>query len=158
MTTVNIARHREGRFIDIGVSGVFAALHGGGTSIGVSREAAAIVQSVNAARTEYTQPASRTEWGLIEEFYLLKNAWRQKTIFRSSIKEITGCPEYKAIVNLGQPIIPLVLNEIKKVPGNWFFVLYDITGVNPVPEDEAGDTRAMRDRWLEWARQEGYRC
>jgi hypothetical protein len=58
---------------------------------------------------------------------------------------------YREIVALGEGAVPLLLREVEARTGHWFRALEEITGEDPVAEDDWGDYEAMRRRWLEWA-------
>lgn len=66
-------------------------------------------------------------------------------------------PTYQRIIGMGPRVVPLLLAELERKSGHWFWALHAITGANPVPEDSEGNLRAMAEAWLEWGRQRGYR-
>jgi hypothetical protein len=92
---------------------------------------------------------------LAETFRTLADEWRHATRFYSSLEQITEHPAYRAIVELGEEIVPLLLRELRRHPEPWFAALREITGANPVETDQRGDMRAMAEAWLRWGRQHG---
>jgi hypothetical protein len=66
-------------------------------------------------------------------------------------------PIYQELVAMGQPVIPLILAELKRESNvSWISVLAAITGENPVSPALAGRVDAMVRVWLDWGRQQGY--
>ena len=57
---------------------------------------------------------------------------------------------------MGNPAVPLLLEELRREPDHWFWALEAITQENPVPEDAAGKVRLMAQAWVEWGAREGY--
>jgi hypothetical protein len=91
------------------------------------------------------------------KFQELVANWKAKSRFISSVPDLTNLPEYRAIIALGQPAVPLLLRELERSPDYWFWALSAITGADPVPSDVRGNVTQMRDLWLRWGRAEGYR-
>jgi len=74
----------------------------------------------------------------------------------SSTQRISMHPAYQQIIRLGQSVVPLLLREVERKSGRWFWVLKAITREEPVPESDRGKTRKMIDAWLNWGNQKGY--
>ena len=53
---------------------------------------------------------------------------------------------------MGRPAVPLILDELRREPGQWFWALEAITDENPVPPDAMGKVREMARAWIEPAR------
>jgi hypothetical protein len=62
---------------------------------------------------------------------------------------------YQRIVGMGTAAVPLILEELKREPDQWFWALESITEENPVPPEAAGRVRAMAEAWLRWGRERG---
>jgi len=62
---------------------------------------------------------------------------------------------YQAIIGMGMPVVPLILEELKREPDQWFWALEAITEENPVPGDALGNVRRMAQAWIEWGRGRG---
>jgi hypothetical protein len=75
----------------------------------------------------------------------------------SSTLHIAIHPGYQQIIGLGQPAIPLLLREVERRTGRWFWALKAITRQDPVPPDDRGKTKKMIEAWLDWGQQQGYR-
>lgn len=82
--------------------------------------------------------------------------WKRDTRFLSSTSAIAMHPAYQRIIGLGPQVVPLILTEMQREPGQWFWALAAITGENPVPPADQGRLAAMTDAWLKWGRDNGW--
>lgn len=89
-------------------------------------------------------------------FATLAAEWKQETRFLSSTTAIATHPAYQRIIGLGPQVIPLILAELKREPGQWFWALSALTGENPVPAAEQGRVGAMTAAWLQWGIDNGW--
>lgn len=91
-------------------------------------------------------------------FNALQIAWHQEYGPSSSFTEITRCPSYRKIVNLGKQVLPLIFRDLQRrpEPDHWFDALVEITKVDPVRPKDRGYSRRMAKVWLKWARIHGY--
>jgi hypothetical protein len=76
----------------------------------------------------------------------------------SSISAITRHPSFGAILEIGEPAIPLILRRIDAGDMHiyWFPLLKRISGEDPVPSHKRGRTSLMTAEWLRWGRERGY--
>ena len=65
-------------------------------------------------------------------------------------------PAYQQIIAMGNSVIPLILNELKKEPDFWFSALRALTGAEPLKETMRGDLIAMTNAWLYWGHKNAY--
>ena len=65
-------------------------------------------------------------------------------------------PAYQAIIRMGKPAIPFILDELRREPDHWFVALKQITGEDPIPEEARGNMRGMADAWLKWGDDHGF--
>jgi len=65
---------------------------------------------------------------LKDKFYSLKNEWKKQTMFTSSISNIIEDPNFKRIVDMGNKVIPLIIDDIDRAPSNLVWALNIITG------------------------------
>lgn len=93
---------------------------------------------------------------LRQEFSALVKIWKLNTSFLSSIDQKTADPAYAKIIEMGRPIIPILLSELARIPDHWFKALAAITKENPVENEDRGRIREMTTAWLEWGEREGY--
>ncbi|MBI3822408.1 MAG: hypothetical protein HY289_06980 [Planctomycetes bacterium] len=98
---------------------------------------------------------SRVE--LIARFRDLVSQWKAARGHSSSINSWTKLPAYRAIVDLGPVVIPLLLRELEKEPDHWFWALKELTGENPVTPEARGNVVEMTKCWIEWGKAKGYR-
>lgn len=91
------------------------------------------------------------------DFYGLVEQWQQENRFVSSTHQMVLHPAYQQIIGLGEPVVPLLLEELEKKTGRWFWALKAITRRDPVPPEHRGRTKLMIRAWLEWGEQHGYR-
>ncbi len=89
-------------------------------------------------------------------FAKLCEQWREETRFLSSTTAIATHPAYQRIIGLGPQVIPLILAELQREPGHWFWALAALTGENPIPPVDQGRVAAMADAWLKWGRENGW--
>jgi hypothetical protein len=86
-------------------------------------------------------------------FQALVTQWKNNTLRVSSdLGEALMDWPYQQIIGLGPRAIPLILDELRREPNHWGWALQSITGENPVPEEAAGDLRAIAQAWLQWGR------
>jgi len=90
------------------------------------------------------------------KFQELVTNWKAKSRFISSVPDLTNLSEYRQIIALGPPAVPLLLRELEQAPDYWFWALSSITGADPVPPTQRGQVAQMRDAWLNWGREKGY--
>lgn len=80
----------------------------------------------------------------------------QDTRSESSTVKIATHPAYQQIIGLGQPAIPLLLRELERRSGRWFWALKAISRFDPVEPTDRGRTRKMIEAWVEWGTEVGY--
>jgi hypothetical protein len=90
-------------------------------------------------------------------FTLLANEWLQETRGMSSINQMSMHPKYQQIIGMGEVVVPLLLRELERKSGHWFWALKSITRADPVPPEYRGKVKEMIKAWLEWGRQRGYK-
>jgi hypothetical protein len=87
----------------------------------------------------------------------LEAQWKADTEFLSDPGKIISHPAFKAIVALGDEVVPIMLRDLEGRPSLWVWALPDITGANPVSPADGGNIRKMSDAWLKWGREKGIR-
>jgi hypothetical protein len=91
-----------------------------------------------------------------QTFGRLVEQWRAETMFESSFTELVLNPAYQRIIGLGEQVIPLLLEELEKESGQWFWALENITGANPVAPEDSGNSQKMKSAWLKWGVERGF--
>lgn len=90
-------------------------------------------------------------------FTALVKQWREETFGISSTNQMSMHPAYQQIIGMGKPVIPLLLRELEKKSGHWFWALKSISREDPVPPEYRGKIKEMTKAWLEWGKERGYR-
>ncbi len=87
--------------------------------------------------------------GLRERFRRLADAWKEQARYLSNTAQMAMLKPYQQIIGMGPPAIPLILEELQREPGQWFWALEAISEENPVPPEAAGKVREMAQAWIE---------
>ena len=93
---------------------------------------------------------------LHQKFAELAAIWRAGTAGFSSPRAIAGHPAYEQIITLGEPVIPLILRDMKDNGGWWYPALRTLIGDNPVPASAKGNLPLNDEAWLQWGTENGY--
>jgi hypothetical protein len=93
---------------------------------------------------------------LAAHFQQLAQQWRSETAHLSNVRKKALHPAYQEIIGMGEPAVPLILAEMKRQPGQWFWALHAITRDDPVAEESRGNLAEMTEAWLAWGRKHGY--
>jgi hypothetical protein len=125
-------------------------------NIATSKEAFIILDESIRSMEHYLSPIL-TQWANpIIRFFTLKTQWETETAILSSATEIAMHPAYQQIIGMGNVAVPLILSEMKKKPGHWFWALKSITGEDPVSPKQRGKIKEMTEAWLRWGKKQGY--
>lgn len=122
----------------------------------VSNESSLIQDEYERSVEHYLIPYSRQWSNPLIRFSTLKTEWEAETAYLSSITEIAIHPAYQQIIGMGPIAIPLILSEMKRKPGHWFWALKSITGEDPVLPEQRGQIVQMTEAWLRWGEEQGY--
>lgn len=96
----------------------------------------------------------RLETDLERTFRALADEWLNETSHLSNPVDKFMHPALVQIIGMGRPAVPLILQEVQKMSGHWFYALRHITRTNPVlPEDE-WSVEKTAEAWLAWGRGE----
>lgn len=90
-----------------------------------------------------------------DRFRILSQRWKQESQPLSSTSEMARLGSYRQIILMGRQAIPLLLRELQREPDYWFMALEEISGTNPVRDNERGRLQLMADAWLRWGREQG---
>lgn len=100
-----------------------------------------------------TPPAPTVER---DRFTRLAAQWKSESRYMSNTKQMAMLRSYQGIVGMGKEAVPLILEELRREPNQWFWALEVITGENPVTADSAGRVDRMAQAWLDWGVERGY--
>ena len=91
-----------------------------------------------------------------ERFTELADRWNRETCLMSNSDRAAAHPDHMAIISMGEPVVPLILERMQDGRGHWDYALRDITGANPVKRADWGNIAAIHASWLEWGEANGY--
>ena len=95
------------------------------------------------------------EFSVSERFHRLAAEWKEQSRFLSNSAQMAMLRPYQRIIGMGPPIVPLILEELRREPDHWFWALESITDQNPVPPEAMGKVRLMAEAWVRWGEQQG---
>src|SRR5438128_12663995 len=90
-----------------------------------------------------------------EKFRRLAAKWKAESRFLSNTVQMAMLDSYQRIIGMGEPVVPLILDELEREPNQWFWALHAITEQDPVPPEANGKPHEMAQAWLEWGRVKG---
>ena len=99
-------------------------------------------------------PAVTTET-LEQRFRWLDSQWRQETAYQSSSTRIKSHPAFRAVVRMGEAVVPLLLRDLQTSASLWVWALLEITGENPASPEDGGNIAKMTEAWLRWGKNKG---
>jgi hypothetical protein len=81
--------------------------------------------------------------------------WKSQSRHLSNSAQMAMLRPYQRIIGMGWPAVPLILEELRREPDQWFWALESITNQNPVPSEAAGHVRQMAQAWVMWGQVQG---
>jgi hypothetical protein len=109
----------------------------------------------DAMNSTATIPAISSAANVEERFRRLAAEWKEQARYLSNSFRMAMLPPYQRIIGMGMPVVPLILEELRREPHHWFWALEAITEQNPVPAEALGKIQLMADAWVEWGRRQG---
>lgn len=100
-------------------------------------------------------PQSQTPAEVRDRFRRLAAEWKEQSRYLSNTAQMAMLKPYQRIIGMGWPAVPLILEELRRDPDQWFWALEAITEDNPVPPDAAGHVRRSAEAWVAWGRDRG---
>jgi hypothetical protein len=91
-----------------------------------------------------------------QRFRRLADEWTRATMHVSSGTDLISHPSYRAIVKLGWPVVPFLLDDLQQKKGFWFTALAEITRLRPFDRSDEGNPRRMTKAWLEWGKRKRF--
>lgn len=87
------------------------------------------------------------------KFKMLAERWKEEAKFFSFAHQYAKLDSYREIVEMGQPVVPLILQELEEKPSaQWCRMLEEITNENPVAASHRGIVQQMKNDWQLWAK------
>lgn len=93
--------------------------------------------------------------GLRQRFQRLVAEWKEQSRYLSNSAQMAMLKPYQRIIGMGWPAVPLILEEMRREPDQWFWALEAITEENPVAAEALGKVRVMTQAWIEWGHKQG---
>lgn len=121
------------------------------TPRGYGHETEIIAKMLYEARVDFAFPVTHQVFEITDLFNAMARRWREETMLYSSISDTMLNHWYLEIIALGNPAIPLIIDELKNNPDYWFAALREITRQDPVRPEHKGNFELMRRDWLQWA-------
>jgi hypothetical protein len=90
-----------------------------------------------------------------QRFQRLAAEWKSKSRHLSNTAQMAMLDPYQRIIGMGWSAVPLILEELRRAPDQWFWALEKITDANPVPAEAAGRVRQMAQAWIKWGEEQG---
>lgn len=91
-----------------------------------------------------------------DRFRRLAAQWREMSRFLSNTAQMAMLKPYQHIIGMGEPAVPLLLEELRREPNQWFWALEAITLEDPVPAEDKGRVDRMAAAWVEWGVKRGH--
>jgi hypothetical protein len=88
-----------------------------------------------------------------ERFHRLAAEWKAASRYLSNSAQMAMLRPYQRIIGMGPLVVPLILEELRREPDQWFWALESITEQNPVPSDAMGNVQLMAQAWVRWGEQ-----
>ena len=95
-----------------------------------------------------------------QRFRRLESQWKADTLVLSDPGKIMGHPAMRAIIAMGEDVVPIILRDLRAKVSLMVWALPEITGENLAPpKREDGflkwDVGAQVEAWLNWGRSKG---
>ncbi len=104
-----------------------------------------------------SQVKRKPDTDLEAEFQELAKQWRHDTGHFSIVSQMIRHPAYQRIIEMGEPVIPIILKDLQAQPDHWFPALAAISGESPqIPDEDRSRIRAITKIWIEWGKAKGY--
>ena len=116
-----------------------------------------MLPSVEASIARLASAAAVDERGLDVPslFAKLVSRWRENTAGLSVAQRIVTDPDYLRIISLGPPVVPLILEDLRRNGGFWYPALQAITGFAPERPEERTSRAGMKAAWTRWGEEHG---
>jgi hypothetical protein len=93
-------------------------------------------------------------------FRRLAAQWKADTLVLSDPSKIMGHPAMRAIIAMGEAVVPIILRDLQAELSLMVWALPEITGQNLAPPKIEGgfvkwNVAAQVEKWLQWGRAKG---
>jgi hypothetical protein len=101
-------------------------------------------------RTDKTYAKHKIDY--VDQFHALVRRWRLETSFSSSVTKKLKNGSFERIIQMGPPVIGLIVGELRKKRDFLFMALpFLVPDEDIVPEKAKGNPHEMIEAWLNWA-------
>jgi hypothetical protein len=90
-----------------------------------------------------------------EDFEELAGNWLKSTAMLSSLEKKVLHKDYQRIIGIGKPALPLILSEMRRRPGHWFWALDAITKGKVNPAEHCETLTEATAAWIQWGEIQG---
>jgi hypothetical protein len=97
-----------------------------------------------------------TRQDLNDRFAQFAKQWKNESRYMSNTAQMAMLRSYQNIIGMGEPAIPMILEELRREPDHWFWALEAISLENPVPQESMGKVEEMANAWIQWGIGKGY--
>lgn len=125
------------------------------SALGASPQSVRLQNQLRDMRADYALPASSRRDQRRDRFRLLARQWRNETQWLSSTTDAAMNPAYQAIIGMGPEALPLILEDLRRNSGHWYWALKAISNEDPVVPSDRGSIKKMRAAWLQWGETKG---
>lgn len=98
--------------------------------------------------------AVKKEISIEEKFNVAARNWKKETSVYSFVSRKITNSNYVNIIGLGvvygEPVIKIILEDLKKGTEFWHYALKKITNDNPVSKGDVNNLQKVREAWLAW--------
>lgn len=96
---------------------------------------------------------------MTESLAKILECFQKDTAMHSSMVSVSHKPSVQMLIAAGLPMVEYVFHVDNKVTLSFHLMeaLVQITGQNPVQEENRGHIHAMREDWYVWATEHNYR-
>lgn len=70
-----------------------------------------------------TMSSTSSSKSVEERFRRLAAEWKEQARYLSNTMRMAMRPSYQRIIGLGMPVVPLILEELRREPHHWFWAL-----------------------------------
>lgn len=92
------------------------------------------------------------------EYCRYKTTTDPKVMFSSDLKALHEHPYYQDVIEHGEGVIAAIIEDLKKNDYWWFHALRELTKLQPVKPEHAGNFQKQKEDWFEALRGLGYDC
>lgn len=125
------------------------------SAVGASAQSSQLHSQLRIACEHISFPVSTRRDPRREKFRLLAQQWRTETHLLSSTTEIAMNPAYQAIIGMGPEALPMILDDLRRNSGHWYWALKAISNEDPVLPRDRGYIKKMKSAWLQWGETKG---